>query len=210
MSTSKNVLDTLEIVGGHPAVDFVNTVHSWHADPPPDYLHDFDDFIDWNRTSGLLGPRSAARFKSAPKAQKAKAYPQAIELRENLHRIMAAVAEGSALPADALEHLNDVIRRTTAWRLLAADEETGGTTLCCVWDFSDAPAAAALGPVAWAAVDLLEKGVLERLKECPGDRCGWLFLDVSRNRSRTWCSMKTCGNAAKVKRFRKRAEVRRR
>lgn len=207
MNTARKALHDIEIIGGHPAVDFVNTVHSWHADPPPDYLHDFDGFIDWNRMSGLLGPRSAARFKSAPNPQKAKAYRQAIELRDNLHRIMTAVAGGSALPADALEHLNDIIRRTTAWRRLAADAETGGTTLCCVWDFSDAPAAAALGPVAWGAVDLLEKGPLERLKECPGDRCGWLFLDTSKNRSRTWCSMKTCGNAAKVKRYRQRERV---
>ena len=205
-----NPLDTLEVVGGHPAVDFVNTVHTWHADPPPDYLHDFDDFIDWNRMSGLLGPRSAAQFKSASKAQKAKVYGGALSLRGSLHGILTAIADGSPLPADALEDLNDVIRRTTKWRRLAADRATGGTTLCCVWDFSDAPAVAALGPVAWAAVDLLEKGPLERVKICPGDRCGWLFLDTSKNRSRTWCSMKTCGNAAKVKRFRKRAEARRR
>jgi predicted RNA-binding Zn ribbon-like protein len=201
-------LDTLEIIGGHPAADFVNTVHSWQADPPPDYLHDFDDFIDWNRVSGLLGRRPAAHFKSAPKAQKAKAYGVAIALRGSMHRILTAIANGLPLPEDALEDLNEVIRRTTKWRRLAADEATGGTTLCCVWDFSDAPAVAALGPVAWAAVDLLEKGPLERVKVCPGDRCGWLFVDSSKNRSRTWCSMKTCGNAAKVKRFRKRAEVR--
>lgn len=207
MNAANRDLDSIEIVGGHPAVDFVNTVHSWYADPPPDFLQDFDDFIDWNRLSGLLGPRSAAKFKSAPKTRKARAYREALALRDNLHRILTAVADSSPLPGAALEHLNDVIRRTTAWRRLAADEATGCTTLCCVWDFSDAPAVAALGPVAWAAVDLLEKGSLERVKVCPGDRCGWLFLDTSKNRSRTWCSMKTCGNTAKVKRYRQRASA---
>ena len=58
-------LDTIEIVGGHPAVGFVNTVHSWHADPLQDYLHDFDDFIDWNLASGLLWKTAAAAFKAA-------------------------------------------------------------------------------------------------------------------------------------------------
>lgn len=207
MTTAENPLDTIEIIGGHPAVDFVNTVHSWHADPPPDYLLDFDDFVDWNRLSGLLGPRSAAAFKKAPKRQKAKAFREAIELRHNLRGIMLAIAEGARLPTEALDHLNELVRRTATWRRLAANEATGGRTLCCAWDFSDAPAAAALGPLVWAAADLLEKGDLGRLRECPGERCGWLFLDTSRNRSRTWCSMRTCGNTAKVKRYRQRANA---
>lgn len=207
MNAPKNALDTIEVIGGHPAVDFINTVHSWHADPPADYLHGFDDFIDWNRMAGLIGPESAAKFKAAPRPQKTKTFREAIELREALHRIMVAIAEGSPLPADTLERLNDLVRRTAAWRHLAADEETGGTRLCCTWNFSQAPAAAALGPLVWAAVDLLENGPLDRLKECPGERCGWLFLDTSKNRSRTWCSMKTCGNSAKVKRYRQRANA---
>ncbi len=200
-------LQNIEVIGGHPAIDFVNTVRSWHCDPPPDYLRDFDDFIDWNLVSGLLWPEAAATFKAAPAAAKARAYRQAIALRGGLHRILAATAAGVPLPAEPLEQLNALIRRTVTWRHLAANDATGSTTLCCVWDFSGAPPLAALGPVAWAAVDLLEQGPLDRLKECPGERCGWLFLDTSRNRSRAWCSMKTCGNTAKVKRYRRRAKA---
>jgi predicted RNA-binding Zn ribbon-like protein len=205
MNTAEKRLETIEIVGGHPAVDFVNTVHSWRSDPPPDYLHGFDDFIDWNRMFELIGPESAARFKAAPAKEKARAFREALELRHDLHELLGAVADEKPLPQPALDHLNDVVRRTAAWRRLAADEETGGTTISCVWNLSEAPVAAALGPVAWQAVNLLEHGRLERLKECPGESCGWLFIDSSKNRSRTWCSMKTCGNTAKVKRFRKRA-----
>jgi predicted RNA-binding Zn ribbon-like protein len=38
----------------------------------------------------------------------------------------------------------------------------------------------------------------ERLKICPN--CQWLFLDRSRNRSRTWCDMTVCGNRVKASR----------
>ena len=31
--------------------------------------------------------------------------------------------------------------------------------------------------------------------------CSWLFLDMSKNRSRRWCDMKVCGNRAKARRF---------
>lgn len=38
----------------------------------------------------------------------------------------------------------------------------------------------------------------ERLKIC--GNCGWLFLDKSKNRSRTWCDMAVCGNRVKASR----------
>jgi predicted RNA-binding Zn ribbon-like protein len=207
MTTPIRSLQEIEFTGGHPVVDFVNTVHSWREDPPPDYLHGFDDFVDWNVLSDVLGPQSAAHFKKAPQAEKARAFREALELRGNLHRLFVAMTKGEPLLQQALDHLNDLVRRTAAWRRLAADEESGGTTVSCGWDFTTAPAIAALGPVTWMAAELLEHNRLEYLKECPAASCGWLFIDASKNHSRTWCSMKTCGNAAKVKRFRKRARA---
>jgi len=41
---------------------------------------------------------------------------------------------------------------------------------------------------------------LARVRECGGTACNWLFLDESRNRSRRWCSMESCGNRAKARR----------
>ena len=38
----------------------------------------------------------------------------------------------------------------------------------------------------------------DRLKIC--GNCGWLFLDRSKNRSRTWCDMAVCGNRIKANR----------
>jgi predicted RNA-binding Zn ribbon-like protein len=53
--------------------------------------------------------------------------------------------------------------------------------------------------VTHAAVELLTHGPLERVKVC--GNCRWLFLDQSRNRSRRWCSMETCGTHHKQRRF---------
>ena len=145
---------------------------------------------------------SGPHFRGLPPEEKAAAFVEVRKLRGSLHELFAAVARGEALPAGALEHLNEVVRKTVKWRRLAAcNDDTG---IACQWDFDDAPAMALLGPVAWKAAELLELGPLDRLKECPADTCGWLFVDTSRNRSRTWCSMATCGNNAKVRRFRKR------
>lgn len=45
---------------------------------------------------------------------------------------------------------------------------------------------------------------LSRLRICPGDNCGWLFIDETKNARRTWCSMETCGNRAKAARHYRR------
>ena len=47
-------------------------------------------------------------------------------------------------------------------------------------------------------------GSWPRLKVCPADECAWAFYDSSKNRSRTWCSMRVCGNRAKTRTFRAR------
>ena len=57
-----------------------------------------------------------------------------------------------------------------------------------------------LAIVAVAAAD----GTWERLKACPADDCHWAFYDFSRNHSRTWCTMSTCGNRAKARTYRAR------
>lgn len=43
-----------------------------------------------------------------------------------------------------------------------------------------------------------------RLKICPAGDCLWAFYDESRNRSRTWCSMRVCGNREKARSWRAR------
>lgn len=41
-----------------------------------------------------------------------------------------------------------------------------------------------------------------RLKLCHRTNCRWAFYDRSKNRSSRWCSMASCGNREKAKRFR--------
>lgn len=55
---------------------------------------------------------------------------------------------------------------------------------------------------AHSALSLIANPEPDRLKICPN--CEWLFLDRSRNRSRTWCDMAVCGNRTKAKRHYRR------
>jgi SARP family transcriptional regulator, regulator of embCAB operon len=72
-----------------------------------------------------------------------------------------------------------------------------------VWRLT--PASGLVTPVlavAWAAAKLLGEPQRHNVKACPGDYCGWLFLD-QRGRRR-WCSMAFCGNRAKVNAYLRR------
>jgi hypothetical protein len=64
----------------------------------------------------------------------------------------------------------------------------------------DAALASLLAAVAIAVAD----GSWRRLKACRDPGCRWAYYDHSRNRSRAWCSMASCGNRAKARAFRQR------
>jgi predicted RNA-binding Zn ribbon-like protein len=44
----------------------------------------------------------------------------------------------------------------------------------------------------------------DRLKLCTDDECRWAFFDRSKNHSSRWCTMESCGNRAKARRFRQK------
>lgn len=57
----------------------------------------------------------------------------------------------------------------------------------------------ALGVLVAVAARAMIDGRWRRLKACPGEHCGWVFYDRSRNNSGRWCSMAVCGGRTKAK-----------
>lgn len=55
-----------------------------------------------------------------------------------------------------------------------------------------------IASTARSALGLLSGPAPDRMKIC--GNCGWLFLDRSKNRSRSWCDMAVCGNRRKASR----------
>lgn len=169
-------------------------------------LQSYEALLDWNQKADFIGPNGRRNLSAGSDRAKATALKEAQELSASLRALFKAAAHGEALPRKALDHLNSIVQQTAGWRRIAACED-GGRRIDCGWDFKSAPPAAVLGPVVWRAVELLESGPIERVKECASEDCRWLFLDTSKNRSRQWCSMQSCGNVAKVRRFRERSRT---
>jgi predicted RNA-binding Zn ribbon-like protein len=58
------------------------------------------------------------------------------------------------------------------------------------------------GRVLTVVLETQTTGEWSRVKAC--QRCGWVFVDSSRNRSGRWCSMGACGGREKAKAYRAR------
>jgi predicted RNA-binding Zn ribbon-like protein len=63
-----------------------------------------------------------------------------------------------------------------------------------------------LGLLASAVLGAHADGTWPRLKVCSEDTCQWAFIDSSKNRSRSWCSMRVCGNRTKTRAYRARRQ----
>ncbi len=169
-------------------------------------LADYDQLLDWCQQADLIGSNGRRNLSAGSDKAKAAAVKEAADLSADLHTLFRAAARGEMLSQKALDHLNALMQENARWRRIAACDD-GGRKIDCGWDFKGAPPSALLGPIVWRAVELLESGPVDRVKECAADDCRWLFLDTSKNRSRHWCSMQTCGNVSKVRRFRERTKV---
>ena len=113
--------------------------------------------------------------------------------------MLRAAIGGSAVNSGSLQVLNQHWQRANA----AREIRVGPAGVHYEWKASVPAWECAFHAVVLSAVELLsDSDRLARVRECPGETCGWFFFDSSRNGLRHWCSMKTCGNADKVRRFR--------
>ena len=194
---------TLALVGGAPCLDFANTSSGRGTPLLQEHLRSYELLLVWSEHAGVL-PRAERRRLARLAAQRprvaARILHRALVLREAIHAIGAALARGASLPPPALAIVNrELAAAMTQARLRPADS---GFT----WDFAGAPASldSVLRPLVRSAAELLLVPLRDRVKQCPGPGCGWIFLDMTKNRNRRWCEMEVCGSRNKVRRYRER------
>ena len=186
------------LVGGHVALDLVNTV-SWRLDKNRrrDNLHGYAALIGWCQLVGLLDPGTAHRLLAEAPGRPRLAQQTVHDvrtLREHSHTLLASLADDGephrvvvtppglrALLLDALAH-SELTGPPMRWQL-TPDQHP------------DIPRLLAL-----QMLDLLQSPRLPLLRRCHGPGCGWLFLDRTRSHTRRWCSSSDCGNRERARR----------
>jgi predicted RNA-binding Zn ribbon-like protein len=176
---------TPEPVGGHPAVDLVNTV-SWRADPlrTVDRLVGPGELRRWLVSAGLTG-RELPGDDPLPAVR---------HLREVVHRLLVAHERGAPPSTGDLA----AIRRAA---IDARRHARPPAALPLRWTITPRTLGDVPHLLALHAEDLLSsERHLRSLGRCEGAGCGWFFLDTSRSHTRRWCSAADCGNRERARR----------
>jgi predicted RNA-binding Zn ribbon-like protein len=203
----------LRLVGGHPALDLVNTVERGTPAPggqPRDYLTDPPALLRWARRVRLVDEAEANAVTDSWERDPSLAYAALTavrDVREALHVVLLATID--AVPSDtgtvaaALERLHSRWAAAVGRSRLVLGPERATAAQLAV---GVTPGLLVPDRAADAAVDVLRTADLGRLRRCPPDAggCGWVFLDHSRNGSRRWCRMADCGTTAKARRLTER------
>jgi predicted RNA-binding Zn ribbon-like protein len=192
------------LVGGRACLDFANTLAPRHPEPGAelrDYTPTYQDLVAWAARARLLTPAQRHRLTAAAGADPegaAAVLQDARRLREATYQAFSAIAQGLPAPPDALGAIQDAYLAA----LQTAQLGPVPAGLDWRWPKEDDRLERVVWPLARSAVDLAVSGQLARVKRCPGDdgQCGWLFLDTSKNATRRWCSMRTCGSRVKSRR----------
>lgn len=200
MGEARSAINELDLVGGALCLDFTNTVDERYPQVQGNLLVTYNDLVAWNVHAGAITAGEAKPLLRAAEKQPGNAsmtLERALMLREAIYRIFSALAHEQEPAVGDLRVINGILVNAQAHLSLVRS----GNHYHWGWTGTLDNLSRLLWPVAQSTVELLTQGDLSRVHECPPpEGCGWLFLDTSKNHSRRWCDMKTCGNAAKVRR----------
>lgn len=185
-------LEQLPFVAGNAGLDFVNTAELRGHPAAGDAITTVADLRRWGQRYGLLsnGPIHD------PDSTELR---RAIDARELLYAVFVARINGRAPSRAQLDEL-----AAFAADAYAAAELRRQETGAVYWRWRQTELSTVRHTAVNAAVQLLAQPPTLRLKQCPGDHCGWLFLDATKRGNRRWCEMRECGQEAKDERRRQR------
>lgn len=189
-------------VGGHLALDFVNTLGGCRGKDTKEYCKTYGALVTWAEMVGLLSPKVKLRLEERASNEPDAAmevWHRAVALREAIYRVVAAASAGKAPGNEDLF----LVSREAAFALGRAKIVGEPGAFTWGWPDCDAELERLLWPVARAAADLVTSSDLGRVRECGSERCTWVFLDATKNGRRRWCDMSDCGNREKARRHRK-------
>ncbi|MBP2702818.1 CGNR zinc finger domain-containing protein [Microbispora sp. RL4-1S] len=165
--------------------DFVNT---YDVEQDADELASPADLSVWLRERGLIGDGDRALDEDLALAGR---------LREGLRHVLRLNHDGG--PYGALSELDAALAALPVRVTLAG----GVPALVPVAPGVAGGLARVAGMISAAHAD----GTWARLKVCAEHTCQWAFVDSSKNRSRSWCSMRVCGNRTKTRAYRARRQA---
>jgi predicted RNA-binding Zn ribbon-like protein len=187
-----------ELVGGHPALDLVNTLDwRFRESGPEEFINTYGDVVRFIEQSGMIGPGDARRLLRGASGNKTERIVAAIrELREAIAEILYAAVAGRSPSSSSVKKLEACLKEAREQQQLHWE----GGKLAWTLAQPNSPTAP-FWLLALSAGQFIASDQMQMMRDCGNDDCRWLFLDTSKNHTRRWCDMKICGNRMKARRF---------
>ncbi|GEP98609.1 CGNR zinc finger domain-containing protein [Chitinophaga cymbidii] len=186
-------IQNMRLDGGLLCLDFVNTVDNRRREDAHQYLQHYRHLLEFCAYTGAVTAKERQVLEKMARAfprQAQQEFEKAIGLRELLYTVFSGIIAKGKPPARELQQLGELTAQAFGHiELLQAPHIQLG--------FARPALEQPFRRIIQDAVALLTGKELPMLKKCPA--CHWLFVDRSKNHSRRWCSMATCGDVAKVK-----------
>jgi predicted RNA-binding Zn ribbon-like protein len=186
------------MVGGHPAVDLVNTVVISEG-KLTDLFSIWSDVVDWSSQVGLSrDPRLQMRASRSKEAVKS-----IVELRRDWAKEIDRLIAGGRASTKFVEKINRLLAQDAGHETLLPQGKAGFHLNRSPSQLSGEKLALAL--IAHQIAHFLAEANMDYLHRCANTTsCVLYFYDTTKNHRRQWCSVATCGNRHKVAQFRKR------
>lgn len=195
-----------EFIAGALCLDFGNTIHNWRGVEKEEELRAVADLLQWAKEAGLLSgadhDRLTALYNHNPR-EAAAALAKGTAMRDLLLSTFAPIANGRSPSSRRLTELNSALAQAPGLLRVRKHSDRIETE----WTSAAECLPHVFFSVLTSAAELLASDRLGRIRECAAPDCTWLFVDESRNRSRRWCDMRTCGNRVKARRHYQRAKA---
>jgi predicted RNA-binding Zn ribbon-like protein len=195
--------DPYDWSGGHPALDFVNTLDERPSDAPIENLATYESLVGFAELAGLIERPYSERLRPLEGAACTRIARRARELREHLYGVLAANYARQPAPQGSLDSIALHVRRAHAARAFIP---AGASRVAKHRWLSPASPEAPLHACALAVENLLVTVDRSRIRKCGAFDCAVYFIDTSKAHRRQWCSMQNCGNREKQRRWRKEAD----
>jgi predicted RNA-binding Zn ribbon-like protein len=192
--------DPFDWSGGHPALDFVNTLDERSSTEPIERLAAYADLVRFTGLAGLIDQPTANRLRKLIGPGRARIVGRARALREHLHGVLAASQRRRLASLNALRSITLAVHQAQAARSLVVVDGARGLVRYD-WISPLAPDVP-LHACALAIEDLLVGTDPSRIRKCRAPDCDVYFIDTSKGRRRLWCRMSNCGNREKQRRWR--------
>ena len=180
-----------KFIAGARCLDFLNTTE----DGGVERLTSYAEFVIWSKAAGLIDAAGQRRLLALA-AKQPQAAAKALALVLEARSALADLFRGSVPQRTrAMAAINEVLAQDRFVMQL----ESGKSGLRQQWEPDGPELRQPLLILLREAAVLLSSPARAQIHHCAGDDCGWFFLDTSRNQSRRWCEMETCGNKAKAR-----------